>query len=74
MDVYGGVCVGRAGIFERKNGITRRILGVLGRMRAGCVGIDVEHLFQQKRLGGRRLRGTILHYFFYKSPVTKKSD
>jgi hypothetical protein len=62
--------VGRVGIFERKSEITRRILGVLGRMRAGCVGIDVEHLFQQKGLGGRRLRGTI---FFYKSPVTTNS-
>jgi hypothetical protein len=62
--------VGRVGIFERKSEITRRILGVLGRMRTCCVGIDVEHLFQQKRLGGRRLRGPI---FFYKSPVTKNS-
>ena len=53
MNAYGCVCVGRVGIFGRKSGITRRILGVLGRMRAGCVGIEVEYLFQQKRLGGR---------------------
>jgi hypothetical protein len=39
-------------------------------MRMGCVGIEVEHLFQQKRLGGRWFRGTIV---FFKSPVTKNS-
>ncbi len=56
MNVYGSVCVGRLGMFGGKSGITRRILGVLGRMRTGCVGIEVEHVFQKKRLGGRCLR------------------
>ncbi len=46
--------MGRVGMFGGKSGIVRRILGVLGRMRTGCVGIEVEHLFQKKRLGGGR--------------------
>ncbi len=55
MGVNKRVCVKSVGIFGHKSGITRRILGVLGRMRAGCVGVEVEHLFQRKRLGIRRL-------------------
>ncbi len=57
------------GIFGRKSGITRRILGVLGRMRAGCVGVEVENLFLQNRLGVRRLRETI----FFSSPRLPKT-
>ena len=45
MDVYGSVCVGRVGIFGRKGGITRRILGVLGRMRTGCVGLSLYFFY-----------------------------
>ncbi len=67
---YGCVCVARVGIFGCKSGITWKILGVLGRMRAGCVGVEVEHLLQRKGLGGRRLCGSI---FVYKSPVEKNS-
>ncbi len=37
-------------------------------MRVGCVGIEVEHLFQQNRLGGRFLRGTI----FFQVPGYQK--
>ena len=44
MGVYGCVCVGRVGIFGRKGGITRRILGVLGRMMTGCVGVELVFL------------------------------
>ena len=44
--VFMGVCVGRVGIFVRKRGITRWILGVLGCMKVGCVGVEVDHLFQ----------------------------
>jgi hypothetical protein len=43
--------------------------GSFGRMRVGCVGIEVEHLFQQKRLGLRFLRGTI----FFSSPRLPKT-
>ncbi len=52
MNVYGSVCGGRVRMVGGTNGITRRILGVLGRMRTGCVGIEVEHLFQKKKTRG----------------------
>ncbi len=35
--MFMGVCEGHLGIFGRKSGITRRILGDLGHMRVGCV-------------------------------------
>ncbi len=61
MGVYGCVCEGRVGIFGRKCGISRRILGVLGRMRAGCVGVEVEHLSNEKDSG---VDGSVGRFFF----------
>jgi hypothetical protein len=49
------------GILGRKSGITRRILGVMGRMRAGCVGVEVEHLSSEK---GSGVGGSVGRFFF----------
>ncbi len=49
MDVYVCVCVGRVGIFGRKSGIIRWILGVLRRMSAVCLGVEMERVFGRPR-------------------------
>ncbi len=57
-------------IFERKSEITRRILGVLGSMRTGCVGVEVEHLSSEKGSGV----GDSVGRFHFPSPRLPKTQ